>query len=141
VETTRTITPTPSLSASSLVRRGLIAVGLVLVVNVLVRGLAGLLIPDLVAVQPLGWTPIVISSIVGTVGATVVYGLVRRVAGRSDRTFVALAAVALLVSFVPVVNVAPTLPGVTTGAVVVLGALHVTTAVVAVAALTEAIGW
>jgi hypothetical protein len=140
VEATRTITPTPSLSASSLVRRGLIAVGLVLVVNVLLRGLVGLLSPDLVTVQPLGWTPIVISSIVGTVGATVVYGLVRRVAVRSDRTFVALAAVALLVSFVPVVNVAPTLPGVTTGVVVVLGALHVTTAAAAVAALTGMIG-
>lgn len=139
METTRTVVTTPSVSVPSLVRRGLIAVGLVLVVNILVRGLVGLLSPDLVAVQPLGWTPIVISSIVGTVGATAVYGLVRRVAGWSDRAFVAIAAVALLVSFVPVVNFAPMIPGVTTGGVIVLGVLHATTAVAAVGALTGAI--
>lgn len=61
--------------------------------------------------QPLTYPPVVLFSVLGALGAAVVYGvLVRRVAD-PDRTFLRVAAVALVVSFVPDVGLLAADPG------------------------------
>ena len=73
----------------------------------------------------------------GVVGATAVYGLIRRRREHPDRDFAVVAAVVLVLSWVPDVTVIPTAPGATTDGVVVLMALHATTAAISYAVLTR----
>lgn len=73
----------------------------------------------------------------GVVGATIVYAVIRRRRQRPDRDFLIVAAVALVLSWIPDVTFIPTVPGATTGGVVVLIALHATTAVICYASLTR----
>lgn len=120
--------------STPLVRRGVLAFLIVVLANLSVRALGGLVV-DLAAVEPLGWLPVVGSSIVGVVGATAVYTAIARVSARPDRPFALVAAVVLVLSLVPVATFAPTLPGVTTGVVVVMAVMHVVTAVAVVAVL------
>lgn len=86
--------------------------------------------------DPLTYPPVVAFSALGAVGAAVVYAvLVRRVAD-PDRTFLRVAAVVLVASFVPDVALLFVDPAATVPAVVVLMAMHVVVAWVSVATLT-----
>jgi hypothetical protein len=80
---------------------------------------------------------IVVWTLLGTVGATVVYGVLTRRSATPDRTFVRVAAVVLVLSFVPDVGLALTADSVTTSEAIGLMALHVPPAVVAVLALPD----
>lgn len=73
----------------------------------------------------------------GVLGAAVVYGLLDRSVANPDRTFVRVAAVVLVLSWIPDVIYVPTEPGGTTAGAVVLATMHLTTAVIAVAFLTD----
>jgi hypothetical protein len=119
----------------TLARRALVALVGAVVVNLLVTVLAGVagVAPGL---DPLNVGPVALFTAIGVVGATVVYAALTRFVDDPNRTFTIVAAVVLVLSFVPDVVVAPTLPGATTAGVVVLAVLHVTTAVVCVLALT-----
>ena len=86
--------------------------------------------------DPLTLPPVVLFTVLGVVGTTVVYAALRRFAPRPDRTFVIVAGLVLVLSFVPDVTVAPDLPGATTASVVLLMVMHVVAAAVAVAVLT-----
>lgn len=129
-----------TVSRSDLARRGGIAVVLAVAVNaalVLLADAAGIA-PTL---EPLSTGPVVVFTVLGVVGATLVYGLLARYRAAPDREFAIVAAVVLLLSLIPDVTYAPTLPGATTAGVVVLSVMHVTAAVVAVAALTDLVPW
>lgn len=80
---------------------------------------------------------IVVWTLLGTVGATVVYGALTRRSATPDRTFVRVAAVVLVLSFVPDVGLALTADSVTTSEAIGLMVLHVPPAVVAVLALPD----
>jgi len=80
---------------------------------------------------------IVVWTLLGTVGATVVYGVLTRRSATPDRTFVRVAAVVLVLSFVPDVGLALTADSVTTSEAIGLMVLHVPPAVVAVLALPD----
>lgn len=116
-------------------RRGLITGVLVLLSLALVRGLAGLFVA-VDGVEPVAWPAILGTGVVVTLGATAVYGVLTRLSARPNRVFTALAVVVLVASMVPLVVVAPSIPGVTTAILVVLGVMHVVAAVASVAALT-----
>lgn len=119
-----------------LVTRGALAVVLSLVVN-------GLIVWAVIATgavrpfDPLNYQPVFLLTTVGAVGATLTYGLVRRVSARPDRTFAVVVVVALLLSFVPDVAWLPGDPGATTAGIGVLMAMHVTTAAICFAVLTR----
>jgi hypothetical protein len=78
--------------------------------------------------------PLVASTLIAAAGATLVYALL---SGRSNATrdFLAVAAPVLVVSFVPLVTVGPTVPGMSTLELAVLGIAHVAVAVGIVAPL------
>ena len=69
-------------------------------------------------------------------GATVTYWLLVRRASNPDRTFVRVASVVLVVSFVPDVGLLSGDPAATVPGVVVLMAMHVVVAAVSVTVLT-----
>ncbi len=116
------------IDRNTLVRRGLTAAGLALLAVALVRVIAVWLVPGLATLAPLGWGPLAASTLIAAVGATLVYALL---SGRPNatRNFLAAAAAVLVVSFVPLVTVAPTIPGMSTLGLVVLAITHVAVAV------------
>ncbi|WP_158055831.1 DUF6069 family protein [Halorussus halophilus] len=119
-----------------LLKRGSVAVVAAMVAVAVVRTVAvSLGVPE--TADPMQLDPILTSSVVGAVGATVVYGVLTRVASRPNRTFVVIAGLVLLVSLVPVVTVAPGLPGVTGAVLVTLAAMHLAVAAVSVLILTR----
>ncbi|MEZ3114590.1 hypothetical protein RYH80_01450 [Halobaculum sp. MBLA0147] len=117
-----------------LARRGALTAVAVVAALVLVRLVAGLVVP-LDGVAPTSWPALVGSGVAASVGATVVYGLAVRSLRRPDWAFLRLSVVVLVASMLPVIVVAPSIPGVTTAVGVVLGLLHVAAAVAAVGTL------
>lgn len=123
------------VTLGELARRGLTAGAVVLLSLALVRGAAGLLVP-FGGVQPVAWPAVLGTGIVVTVGSTLVYGVLTRLLDRPDRAFVVLATAVLVVSMLPLVFVAPSIPGVTTAVIAVLAVMHVVAAVGSVVVLT-----
>jgi hypothetical protein len=130
-----TTEPVAAPTAPVVARRGAVAVAVAVAANaVLVAG------ADLAGVAPglaaLDYAPVTVLTVAGVAGATAVYGLLTRVVAAPDRAFVAVAAVVLVLSFVPTALVVPADPAATTAGVVLLGVAHVPPAVAAVLALT-----
>jgi hypothetical protein len=80
---------------------------------------------------------IVVWTLLGTAGATVVYGVLTRRSATPGRTFVRVAAVALVLSFVPDVGLALNADSVTASEAIGLMILHVPPATVAVLVLPD----
>jgi hypothetical protein len=115
----------------SLPVRGGLAVVLCLLANVvLVFGANALDVAP--GLRALSVPPVAFLSAVGAGGATVVYWLVGRYATDGDRTFVRVAVVVLLLSFVPDAALLVNDPTATPLGVVVLAAMHVVVAAVSV---------
>jgi len=124
------------IDVDELARRGTVALVLAAVVNVaLVFGAEFAEIAPLL--EPLAVGPVLVVTTLGVVGATAVYGLLSRSRENPDRAFTLVAAVALLLSFLPSAFHVPNLPDSTTLGVALLAAMHVTTAVACVAVLTD----
>src|SRR6056297_182268 len=111
-------------TVGGLARRGGIALVLAVLVNVVivVAADAAGVAPTL---EPLSTGPVVLFTALGIVGATVVYGVLARFRETPDRLFTGIAAVVLVLSLIPDVTYAPTLPGATTLGVTVLAIMHV----------------
>ncbi|WP_101295493.1 DUF6069 family protein [Halegenticoccus soli] len=135
----RSHTTSVAPSRTSIVERGLIALALAVLANALIRGIAVALVSGAESVDPLGWGPVLVSTAVAATMATGVYAALVRFTGRPTRNFVALAAVVLVASLIPIATVAPSIPGVTTPVLGALVAMHVASAVAIVAALTGAV--
>lgn len=134
--TTERVHTTDGISATALVRRGIVALALSLVVNWVVTfgAISAAVAPGLNALQ---YGSVTFLTTVGVVGATLVYGLLRRLSSNPNRTFTIVAAVVLLVSLVPDFTIIPNQPGSSLVAGVILGAMHVTTAVICIVVLTD----
>lgn len=80
---------------------------------------------------------IVVWTLLGTIGATAVYWVLTRRSATPGQAFVRVAAVALVLSFVPDVGLALNADGVTASEAIGLMVLHVPPAVVAVLSLPD----
>lgn len=89
---------------------------------------------------PLSWGPVLASSAVPAVVATVVYGAISRVSRRPNRTFVAVATVVLALSFVPLASPPPELAGAPPSVYVTLVVMHLAAAAAIVGVLTRVSG-
>lgn len=118
-------------------RRGLLAVGLSVAANVVVLAVAKELLDLAPNLQALDWRPVIFLTVVGAVGATLVYAGLTRIAARPDRTFIIVAGVVLVLSFLPDVLFLPGDPGATTAAIAALMLMHVVVAVICVWVLTR----
>ncbi|MWG35940.1 DUF6069 family protein [Halomarina oriensis] len=130
-----TSTPTPPaggvrtrLDSGTLVRRGLVAALLALVLTVVARFVAVALDSTLAGVEQFGWVPIVAVTLVASVGATLVYATLDRLTERPARWFLVAAALVFLFMLAPLTLGAGDL-GLPTNAQLGLGALHLTAAV------------
>jgi uncharacterized protein DUF6069 len=126
------------VSPGRLARVGALAVALAGAVNVVIRTVAVSLLGVGEGFLPLGVGPTVVFTVVGMVGAVVVFGLIVRFAGRPERLFRRVALAVLLVSLVPdlLLLLPGSVPGATVAGVVTLMVEHVATWAVAVAVLT-----
>lgn len=120
---------------SSIMKRGGLAVALSIVANAAVLWIA--LAADIApGFSPLSWPPVLLLTIVGAAGGTVVYWLVARRSERPARQFTVIAAIVLVLSFIPDVVLLPGTPDATTAGIVVLMLMHVIVAAICVGALT-----
>ena len=121
-------------SSRSIPIRGALAVVLGGIVNVLlVIGAGALEVAP--GFQPLSIPSVALFSTLGAIGATVVYWLLRRYALTPDRTFVRVAAVVLVLSFVPDFALLRSDPAATVPGVVLLMVMHVVVAAASVGLL------
>ena len=84
--------------------------------------------------------PVGIFTVIGVLGAVVVYAVIRRFSKNPNKLFTWVAAVVLLISFIPdllVHHLGPMFAAITTGGIVLLMTLHVVCAVVTVVSLTK----
>ena len=120
----------------TLVTQGAGAVAIALTVNLALGWIA--LSRNLVeSTEFFHYPAIVVWTLLGMGGATVVYGVLTRRSVTPDRTFVRIATIALVLSFVPDIGLALFASSVTTSEAIGLMILHVPPAVVAVLALPE----
>jgi hypothetical protein len=112
-----------------LLRRAAVAAVAAVVVNVLVSVIAKALfdIPD--SFEHIELRAVIVSTLIGVVAATLVYALIR-----NDRTFVIVAAVALVVSLAAPLSVSDEGDAAAVGTLMLM---HVTTAAIVVASFTR----
>ena len=125
-----------------LARVGALAVALAVVVNVVIRTVAVSVLGIGEGFLPLGVGPTVFFTVVGMLGAVVVFGFISRFARRPVRLFRRVALVVLLVSLVPDVLMlfSGSMPGATVAGVGTLMVEHVASWAVAVGVLTTLVG-
>jgi hypothetical protein len=132
---TETESPT-TIDVNSLVKYGLLAVIAASAVNAIIRGVA-LAVVVSGEFGPLGLGPVIASSAVAAVGATIVYGVIARYSDRPNRTFTLIAAVVLVLSFGSFLAPPPMLAGAPLTVFTTLGVMHVAAAVAIVSVLTR----
>jgi hypothetical protein len=91
--------PLPSIAV-----RGLIAALHAVVVNAVLLAIGRAVLPVPPGFEPLQWRPVVVTAAAGALGGAVVYGLLDRATERTARAFIAIAALVLGASFVPLVT-------------------------------------
>lgn len=128
------------IEANVLIRRGVLGIIAVNVVNVaiLYLSLAAIDFPAAFVggtFGPLAIGPVVINSTVAAVGATLVYAMVARVVNRPNRVFTIVAGVVLLLSFA--MFLAPDVADAPVRVFAVLGLMHISAAIVLVSILTH----
>jgi hypothetical protein len=128
------------VGVNRLVKYGLLTVLVAIAATALVRAVTLALVgaPADFIPFPLGWGPVIASTALGAVGATVAYGVVTRVSQRPNRTFTIVAAVVLVLSFVPMLTLPPEFADAIAPVMPALLGMHVVVAVVSVGVLTRA---
>lgn len=124
------------VTCSRLLWVGLLAAMVAAAANSLVRAISVILFDIPPDFQPLTLGPVVISSVVGALGATVVFAVVVRFARRPIRLFRTVAVVVLLLSFL---NPILALPEAGLQTILTLEFMHVVVAAVSVGLLTTLI--
>lgn len=128
------------VGVNRLAKYGLLTVFVAVAATALIRMVALALVnaPADFVPLPLGWGPAIASSALGAVGATVAYGVITRVSQRPNRTFTVVATVVLVLSFVPMLTLPPTVADALAPVMPALAVMHVTVAVISVGVLTQA---
>jgi hypothetical protein len=126
------------VSLKRLLWAGPLAILAALAANAVVRAIA-LAVLDIPAdFEPLQTPAFVFLTVAGVLGAVITFAVIGRLARRPVRVFLIVAAVVLLLSFVPDIGLlAANAPGATLPGVLVLMLMHVVAAVVAVGVLTR----
>lgn len=117
---------------------GLLAVLLAVVANLLVRTIGVALFNVSNEFLALTVGPTIMFTVVGVLGAVVVFAIIARVATRPIRLFRRIAGITLLVSLLPdlAMLIAPAFPGTTPATVGVLMVEHIVAALISVGLLT-----
>lgn len=126
----------------SLTRAALLAAVAASIANVIVLfvGKSLIAVPD--TFKPLSIPPVILWSVLGTIGAALTYALVRRMTVNPNRIFVIVSVVVLVLSFIPDYAIKDLPPGTmfggaTMGAIYLLMFMHVVAAVIIVPMLLK----
>lgn len=127
--------PSKHVSIDRLIKYGVLAAITASLVNVFVLELALAVfdVPAAFEPLPLGWMPVVASSTIGAVGATVAYGVIGHYSTQPNRTFTTVAVVVWVLSYANLLT--PALSGAPAVVYAILGLMHVTAAVTIVGVL------
>lgn len=125
----------PKRTGRDLLRRGAVAIVGSILLNWLI--LTAVVTTIVGPYEHLQFVPVTFWTTVGAIGAVITYGLIDRFSDSPDRTFIIVAAVVLVLSFVPDIGLLVSDPEATVGAVTVLMIMHVTVAAISVATLTD----
>jgi Family of unknown function (DUF6069) len=118
----------------------LLAILISIIVNATLRVIAYQFIAIPADFWPLGWGAVITSTAITTIGATVVYWVSTRFSQRPNRTFVIIATLVLLLSFVSFIAPPPVLEKMPTSVSVILAGMHVSVAVICVSFLIQIAG-
>ena len=119
-----------------------LAGGAAFVISVLANVIVRIVVVAFFPISPLflaleTWQPIVVFTLIGVFGATVVFAILARLTARAIIIYRWLAGVLLLVSFIPnILMLIVDAPGATIPAVISLMVMHVLTAAITVSLLT-----
>lgn len=132
-------TQSTRVGMNRLAKYGLLTVLIAIAATALVRvvALSFVDVPADFVPFPLGWGPVIASSVIGVLGATVVYSVIIHVSQRPNRTFTLLAVVVLVFSFVPMLTMPPAFAATIAPVIPALAVMHVTVAAVSVGILTQ----
>jgi len=133
-----TITRTEHIATARLLRVGALAIGASVVANLLIRIIAVNVLGIGKDFPPLGWGPPIVFTIMGVLGAIIVFAIVARFSKRPIRLFRIIGLVVLVLSLIPDIMLlrANTMPGTTLGSVLTLMLMHVATGVITIWLLT-----
>jgi hypothetical protein len=131
--------PAERVALNRLLWVGPLAILVATIANVVIQQIAVAVLQPDPAFMPLTLMPPIIFTVVGVLGAVIVYALAGRFSRQPVRLFQRIALITLLVSFVPDIMMAITgfNPGTTVANVVVLMLMHVVAWLIAVGMLTR----
>jgi hypothetical protein len=124
---TATLTDRPERIASGrILKVGALAIGASVVANLIIRIIFVNLLGIGKEFPPLGWGPPIIFTIMGVLGALIVFAIVARFAKRPIRLFRIIALVVLVLSLLPDLGLlnANAMPGTSLGSVIALMLMH-----------------
>lgn len=128
------------VDVNRLVKYGFLTVLAAVVANTLIRMIALSVSTVPAGFWPLEWGVVIGSTVLTTVGATIVYGVITHVSHRPNRLFTIVAAVVLVLSFGSFIVPPPVLMDAPISLLATLAVMHVIVAAVSVSVLTRAAG-
>jgi Family of unknown function (DUF6069) len=129
---------TERVATGRLLRVGALAIGASVVANLLIRIIFVNVLGIGTEFPPLGWGPPIIFTIMGVLGAIIVFAIIARFAKRPIRLFRIIGLVVLVLSLLPDIGLlnANAMPGTSLGAVIALMLMHVAAGAITIWLLT-----
>ena len=126
------------VASGRLLKVGALAIGASVVVNLIIRIIFVNLLGIGSEFPPLGWGPPIIFTIMGVLGAVIVFAIIARFAKRPIRLFRIIGLVVLVLSLLPDLGLlnANAMPGTSLGSVIALMLMHVAAGAIAIWLLT-----
>ena len=126
------------VASGRLLKIGALAIGASVVANLIIRVIFVNLLGIGTEFPPLGWGPPIIFTIMGVLGAVIVFAIVARFAKRPIRLFRIIGVVVLVLSLLPDLGLlnANAMPGTSLGSVIALMLMHVAAGAITIWLLT-----
>jgi hypothetical protein len=126
------------ISAGQLLKVGALAIVAAVVANLLIRIIAVSLLGIGQEFPPLSWGPPIVFTIMGVLGAVIIFAVVARFSKRPTRLFRIIALVVLVLSLLPDIGLLSSnaMPGTSLGSVLTLMLMHVAAGAITIWLLT-----
>jgi hypothetical protein len=126
------------ISSGSIWKIGALAIVASIIVNLIIRIIAVNILGIGSEFPPLGWGPPIVFTIIGVLGAVIVFAIVARFAKRPARLFRTIGLIVLVLSLVPdiLLLTSNAMPGTSLGSVAALMLMHVAAGAITIWLLT-----
>jgi hypothetical protein len=129
---------TERVATGQLLKVGALAIGASVAANLIIRIIAVSLLGIGQEFPPLGWGPPIVFTIIGVLGAIIVFAIIARFAKRPIRLFRIIGVVVLVLSLLPDIGLlsANNMPGTSLSGVITLMLMHVAAGAITIWLLT-----